>query len=148
MSPELLSKTLAILARHNNMTIATLRPDGYPQATTVGYVSDGLIIYFGCGVHSQKAQNIARDDRVSAAIDEDHANWAEIDGLSLAGRAARVTDPSELAKANTLFTAKFPQVSSFPVDMRLAMDIFRVTPSVISVLDYTKGFGHSDLVAD
>jgi len=24
--------------------------------------------------------------------------------------------------------------------------IFRVTPSVISVLDYTKGFGHSDLV--
>jgi hypothetical protein len=31
--------------------------------------------------------------------------------------------------------------------MRLAMDIFRVTPSVISVLDYTKGFGHSDLVA-
>jgi hypothetical protein len=24
--------------------------------------------------------------------------------------------------------------------------IFRVTPKVISVLDYTKGFGHTDLV--
>ena len=26
------------------------------------------------------------------------------------------------------------------------MDLYRVTPSVISVLDYTKGFGHTDLV--
>lgn len=146
MSPELRSKILDILARHHNLTIATLRPDGYPQATTVGYASDGLTIYFGCGVHSQKAQNITRDDRVSAAIDEDHANWLEIEGLSIAGRAARVTDPQELEKANSLFTAKFPQVSAFSADMRTAMDIFRVTPSVISVLDYTKGFGHTDLV--
>ena len=27
------------------MTIATLRPDGWPQATTVGYVSEGLTLY-------------------------------------------------------------------------------------------------------
>jgi hypothetical protein len=26
------------------------------------------------------------------------------------------------------------------------VQIFRVTPIVISVLDYTKGFGHTDLV--
>jgi len=25
------------------MTIATLRPDGWPQATTVGYVNEGTI---------------------------------------------------------------------------------------------------------
>jgi len=30
-----------------------------------------------------------------------------------------------------------------PSDIR----IFRVTPKVISVLDYAKGFGHTDLVA-
>ncbi len=147
MSPELRSKILDILARHNNMTIATLRPDGYPQATTVGYASDGLIIYFGCGVHSQKAHNIARDDRVSAAIDEDHANWAEIDGLSLAGRAARVTDATELARVGGLFLAKFPQVAAFSPEDRANTVIIRITPTVISVLDYTKGFGHSDLVA-
>ncbi len=79
MSPLLREKIVGILARHNNLTLATLRPDGYPQATTVGYASDGIIIYFGCGTGSQKAANIARDGRVSAAIDTDHANWNEIE---------------------------------------------------------------------
>ncbi|MER8957242.1 pyridoxamine 5'-phosphate oxidase family protein [Mesorhizobium sp. M0833] len=46
------------------MTIATLRPDGWPQATTVGYVNEGLTLYFLCGLDSQKAENLARDDRV------------------------------------------------------------------------------------
>jgi hypothetical protein len=144
--PELHDKILAILGRHNNMTIATLRPDGYPQATTVGYASDGLTLYFGCGADSQKAHNLARDHRVSAAIDEDHRNWREIEGLSLAGIADPVTDTAELAKVEQLFVAKFPQVAAFSTEDRATTRIFRVTPSVISVLDYTKGFGHSDLV--
>jgi PPOX class probable F420-dependent enzyme len=144
--PELRRKILDILARHNNVTIATLRPDGYPQATTVGYASDGLTIYFGCAPQSQKAQNLARDPRVSAAIDEDHQNWNEIEGLSLAGTARHVTDVAELAKVESLFAAKFPQMGAFSAEDVARLIVFRVTPSVISVLDYSKGFGHSDLV--
>ena len=59
---------VAILARANDMTIATMRPDGYPQATTVSYVNDGMNIYFGTGVDSQKARNIAGCDKVSLTI--------------------------------------------------------------------------------
>ena len=66
------------------MTIATLRPDGWPQATTVGYASDGLTLYFLCGPDSQKARNLARDDRVSLAIDDDTEPVMEITGLSMA----------------------------------------------------------------
>ncbi|CAN1722838.1 Pyridoxamine 5'-phosphate oxidase [Hyphomicrobium sp. 1Nfss2.1] len=146
MPPQLREKILGILARHNNITLATLRPDGYPQATTVGYASDGLIIYFGCGIGSQKAANIARDERVSAAIDADHANWNEIEGISLGGTAARVTDSRELAKVHSLFLAKFPQLAGMSADDQANTVIFRVTPSVISVLDYSKGFGHHELV--
>ena len=53
------------------VTIATLRPDGWPQATTVGYVSEGLVLYFLCGRQSQKAVNIAADNRISLVIDHD-----------------------------------------------------------------------------
>jgi hypothetical protein len=42
--------------------------DGYPQATTVSYVSDGLTIYFGCGEASQKARNLARNTKVSLTV--------------------------------------------------------------------------------
>jgi hypothetical protein len=45
------------------MTVATLRPEGWPQATTVGYVSEGLSLWFHCGLGNQKAANLARDDR-------------------------------------------------------------------------------------
>ena len=37
MDEEIRKKILALLEQHRIMTIATLRPDGWPQATTVGY---------------------------------------------------------------------------------------------------------------
>ena len=40
------SKILEILQRHHAMTLATIRPDGYPQATTVNYVHDDLTLFF------------------------------------------------------------------------------------------------------
>ena len=87
-------KILKLLDEHRNMTIATLRPDGWPQATTVGYASDGLTLYFLCGPDSQKARNLARDDRVSLAIDDDTEPVMEITGLSMAAHACRVVDPA------------------------------------------------------
>ena len=45
---------LDLLHRHNVLTLATVREDGWPQATTVGYVHDGLTLYVGCGADSQK----------------------------------------------------------------------------------------------
>jgi nitroimidazol reductase NimA-like FMN-containing flavoprotein (pyridoxamine 5'-phosphate oxidase superfamily) len=71
MDEETRKKILTLLDEHRIMTIATIRPDGWPQATTVGYVNEGLTLYFLCGLDSQKAANLARDDRVSLTIDHD-----------------------------------------------------------------------------
>ena len=38
MDEKIRKKILTLLDEHRIMTIATLRPDGWPQATTVGYV--------------------------------------------------------------------------------------------------------------
>ena len=46
MDEEIRRKVLTLLDQHRIMTIATLRPDGWPQATTVGYVNDGLTLDF------------------------------------------------------------------------------------------------------
>jgi nitroimidazol reductase NimA-like FMN-containing flavoprotein (pyridoxamine 5'-phosphate oxidase superfamily) len=148
MDQEIRQKILALLDQHRIMTIATLRPDGWPQATTVGYASEGLTLYFLCGLNSQKAVNLAHDDRVSLTIDHDTAQVMEIAGLSMAARAQRVTDAAEAEKVLRLLVQKYPQQQSFPLPMPKAEDvsIFRVTPIVISVLDYSKGFAHTDLV--
>jgi len=148
MNEEIRRKILTLLDQHRIMTIATLRPDGWPQATTVGYANEGLTLYFLCGPDSQKAANLARDDRVSVTIDHDTPQVMEITGLSMAARAQVVTDPSEAQKVLRLLMLKYPQQASIPLPMPAAADvrIFRVTPMVISVLDYSKGFAHTDLV--
>ncbi|TIO07632.1 pyridoxamine 5'-phosphate oxidase family protein [Mesorhizobium sp.] len=149
MDEELRKKILTLLDQHRIMTIATLRPDGWPQATTVGYVNEGLTLYFLCGLDSQKAANLARDDRVSVTIDHDTPDLMAITGLSMAAHAKEVADPAEAAKILRMLPLKYPeQVAPLPVPMPTPEDvrIFRVTPTVISVLDYSKGFGHTDLV--
>lgn len=148
MNDEIRQKVLALLDQHRIMTIATLRPDGWPQATTVGYANEGLTIYFLCGLDSQKAANLARDDRVSLTIDHDTAQMMEITGLSMAAHAQAVTDPAEGEKVLRLLVQKYPEQTSIPFPMPKPEDvcIFRLTPVVISVLDYSKGFAHTDLV--
>src|SRR5204863_9333674 len=98
MDEEIRKKILELLDAHRIMTLATLRSDGWPQATTVGYVNEGLTLYFLCGLESQKAANLARDDRVSLTIDHDTPDIMTITGLSMAGRATAVTDRAEAAE--------------------------------------------------
>ena len=143
MEEELKNKILTLLDQHRIMTIATLRPDGWPQATTVGYANEGLTIYFICGSDSQKAANLARDDRVSLTIDHDTPQVIEITGLSMAAHARPVVKAVEASKALHMLRLRYPEL---PVPMPEDVRIFRVTPTVISVLDYSKGFGHTDLV--
>jgi len=149
MDEEIRQKILTLLDQHRIMTIATLRPDGWPQATTVGYANEGLTLYFLCGLDSQKAANLARDDRISLTIDHDTPQVMEITGLSMAARAQVVVDPTEGEKALRMLMLKYPQQQGpLPLPMPTPADvrIFRVTPTVISVLDYSKGFAHTDLV--
>ena len=124
-----------------------MRDDGYPQATTVSYASDGLTIYFGTTSDSQKARNIASNNKVSLTIDRPYASWDEIEGVSISGTATPVTDPAEQDKVGALLTKKFPQITDYlpphmPPD---ALVIFRIEPRFISLLDYRKGFGHTTL---
>lgn len=149
MDEELRKKILSLLDEHRIMTLATLRADGWPQATTVGYANEGLTLYFLCGLESQKAQNLARDNRVSLTIDHDTPDIMAITGLSMAAHAFAVTDRAEAEKVLRMLPLKYPeQTEPLPLAMPKPEEvrIFRVTPKVISVLDYSKGFGHTDLV--
>jgi nitroimidazol reductase NimA-like FMN-containing flavoprotein (pyridoxamine 5'-phosphate oxidase superfamily) len=145
---EVRQKILRLLDQHRIMTVATLRADGWPQATTVGYANDGLRLYFLCGLDSQKAMNLARDNRVSVTIDHDTPQVMDITGLSMAARAAAVVDAAEGEQAMRMLMAKYPQQNSLPFPMPKFSEvrIFRLTPTVISLLDYSKGFGHTELV--
>jgi len=77
------------LKKNRIMSLATVRADGYPQATTVTYANDGLTLYFCCYNKSQKVRNLRRSSKVSLTINKDTADWKKITGLSM-GAIAKV----------------------------------------------------------
>lgn len=139
-------QVIAIIDAVDDMSIATVRDDDYPQATIVSYVNDGPVIYFGTSPHSQKAKNIARNNRVSMTINRDYIDWNEIEGVSIGGRARKVDDVHEQEKVAELMLQKFPEVEQYVPEDPDELLIFRIDPEVASLLDYRKGFGHTELV--
>jgi hypothetical protein len=110
-------------------------------------VNDGLTIYFLCRPQSPKAANLAQDNRISLTIDHDVADPMAITGLSMAAQAQPATDPTEVEKTMNLPVTRYPEYMSLPMPKPEEFTIYRVLPKVISVLDYSKGIGHSDLVS-
>jgi nitroimidazol reductase NimA-like FMN-containing flavoprotein (pyridoxamine 5'-phosphate oxidase superfamily) len=146
MKHEFKRQIVDLLNEHRIMTVATNRPDGWPQATMVGYANDGLIMYCFIARDSQKYANIMRDPRVSLAIARDYPQPLQIKGLSMAARAVVVEDEGEREHAASILLRRYPEYKIMPPPDPAAVPMLRITPDIISVLDYSKGFGHSDLV--
>lgn len=140
------AKAIDFLSRRRIMSIATLRPDGWPQNTIVGYANDDLLLYFVISRQSQKFANILRDDRVSIAIGEAFNDPHEVAGLSLAAHASEVTDSAQREHAFQLLWSRHPEYSSFQKPESNKAALMRAYPELISIIDYAEAFGHADIV--
>jgi general stress protein 26 len=161
MKAKIKGFVVRLLKEHRVMTIATNRPDGWPQATMVGYVNEGLTLYCFVARDSQKHLNILSDPRVSIAIGSDAQRPLDIKGLSLAGKGQVVEDRAEWNRITALRLKRYPEYGALPPPVfsgdtlaRIAPQpsttqvvLLRIEPQVVSVLDYSQGFGRSDLIA-
>jgi pyridoxine/pyridoxamine 5'-phosphate oxidase len=134
---------LHILQNASHMTLATVRADGFPQATAVSFVNEELSVCFGCRNESQKAANIARNPKVSASITLPFAAWEQIKGLSLGGTAKRIDASGDIERVSRLLLAKSPQSVEFAGYAIVGVTFFRIIPRIITLLDYSQGIGHS-----
>ena len=139
-------KAVEILDHYRLMTIATLRPDGWPQATMVSYANDGLLLYFIISRQSQKYANIDRDSRVSIVIGRDFEDPRQIKALSIAANASEVRDPVQREKAIGLVLQRHPALAKLGSPNLRHSAVMRAYCSIVTILDYSKGFGHADLL--
>ena len=135
---------IRLLDRYRVMTIATLRPDGWPQATMVGYANQGLRLYFVVSRRSQKLANISRDDRVSITIGQDTRDPWAIEGLSMSARAWELHDAAKRDRAYHLLLDRHPEFAALPKMDPDTAAVIEVAPEHITILNYSKGFGHAD----
>ena len=146
LSRETRTIALRILGAQRLMSLATNRADGWPQATTVAYVNDELIVYCFVSRMSQKFINVRRDNRVSVSIAGDFRTPESIEGLSFAALAEIVEDKSEYLRISQLFKTRCPEYGSWPNPNPSLAPLLRLVPVVMSIIDYSRTFGHSELV--
>lgn len=146
MTPATKRFILGQLKAHHNMSLATVRPDGYPQATTVAYANDGLTLYFACDRNSQKVRNLRHSPKVSLTINKDWAGWKKIQGLSIGATAKILERPADSRRALALLSLKFKDMKGLSAEDLAATAFVRVQPKVVSMLDYRRGFGWTKLV--
>ena len=136
-----------ILESRQTMAISTLRPDGWPQTTIVGYVNEGLTLYFLVFRTSQKLANIRRDKRISIAIGGEPIDPDRLTAVYAAAHASEVTDPKERARAWSLLQSRHPNLIDFELPERTQAAMIKATCQFVSVLDYRQGAGHVDEIS-
>jgi hypothetical protein len=65
----------------------------------------------------------------------------------MAAHAQILDDPAAIAKAGACLLRRFPKALEWAgPNMAFEVAFLKITPQVISVLDYSQGFGHTELV--
>jgi len=141
------ASALSVLNLHGTMALATARPDGWPQATVVCYVNDGLAIYFLISRTSQKFANIARDARVSIAIGGEAGAPTAITGLSLAAEVSELRDEPYRSEVLAKLSARHPDYFDPATFDMGGSALMRALPCIMSVVDFSRGLGHAEALS-
>ena len=152
LNDELRKTILGMYKRESEISLATIRADGWPQANVVDIWNLGLMLYFQSYEGSSKVQNIERDSRVSLTLTPSFKDFGEMKGLTMAARAEKVTDKSEIGDLYHQFLKRLPHMKQFAEyegDTAYpgpGMVVYRLRPEMGCVIDFTKGYGNWDYV--
>lgn len=133
-----------ILNAHRIMSISTVRPDGWPQTTVVGYVNDGFEIFFMIFRSSQKFANIQRDDRISIAVAAEPADLSDLKAVYAGAHASEITDPKQREQAWRLIMQRHSNLAGFQLPDADQAAFMQATCKYVSMLDFSQGLGHRE----
>lgn len=153
LSGELRALILDMFVRQSEISLATVRADGWPQANVVDIWNLGLTLYFQTHEAASKTQNIERDARVSLTLTPPfNRDFGKMQGITMAARAEKVTCKAEIGDLYHQFLTRLPHMKQFaqyegdtayPGE---GMAVYRLRPEMGCVLDFTKAYGHWDYV--
>jgi PPOX class probable F420-dependent enzyme len=125
---KLTEQQVRILNGKNFATVATVMPDGSPEATLVWIETDGTYIYFNTAMHRLKARNLKRDPRVSIVVYDCNEPYSDV--LAIRGRVEMILEGANehIDKLSHMYEGK--AFAFRPTETRV---IVKVTPERIHV---------------
>ena len=138
------NSAIQIMDSHRIMAMATVRTDGWPQVTIVGYANVGLLIYFMIYRSSQKFANIQHDDRIAIAVGEEPQNVSSLQAVYSSAHAVEVTDRNVREVAWRLLRERHPNLEQYALEDQSEAVLMQARCEHVSVLDYTLGWNASE----
>jgi nitroimidazol reductase NimA-like FMN-containing flavoprotein (pyridoxamine 5'-phosphate oxidase superfamily) len=135
---------ISILNGHRIMAVSTVRPDGWPQTTFVGYANEGFDLFFLILRSSQKFANIALDNRVAIAVGEEPGNLDDLQAVYASAHARELTGAEQREHAWRLLTRRHPNLKGFELPDPGEAAMMHARCEHVSVLDFLQGFGHRE----
>lgn len=132
---------VALLDAERLLSLAVNRSDGWPQATTVGYVNEGLNLYIVVARTSQKLANMNADPRVSVVI-RSEARQGDAVGVSMAARATEITDPVLIERLDRSVRERYPDMHVFGPGTD-SVAVVHLRPEFISPVSVIAGRSHA-----
>ena len=129
---------ITILDRHRTMAVSTVRPDGWPQTTVVGYANDGITLYFLIYRSSQKLANIENDDRISIAVGGEPRGSDAVEAVYACAHAIQVIEPGERLQGWLLLQQRHPNLVNFDLPDRSQAAMIRAQLDHLTVFDLRK----------
>jgi uncharacterized protein YhbP (UPF0306 family) len=149
MDDALAERVAAFLDAHHVMSLATLGPHG-PHAASLFYARDGLALLWVSDGASRHSVELEADGRAAATIAHDYSDYAMIRGVQAGGRARRLADDVERARARKILEARFPFLKKLADagvrDSYARAHIYRLDVDRFVLIDNSRGFGHKDVL--
>ncbi len=87
--PALTPEQVRLLNAPHFATVATVMPDGSPEATVIWIESDSEHVYFNTAMHRLKARNLQRNPHVAVTVFNPDDPYQ---GVAVRGRAELITE--------------------------------------------------------
>ncbi len=146
MTGEVKREIIDYMKKTRFCSLATVgRRSKEPRATIIYYENSELDIYFNTGKATQKALNIMANPAVAITIhhnDPSAKELADTRGILYIGRAS-VIEEKDFNKVPNGVLKLYDMVNNFYPGASM---IFKATPRKIHFIDYSKGFGHRDVL--
>lgn len=138
MHSRAVSAVADLLGRERLLTLACIRPDHWPQATTLGYLSEGLNLYIRVARASHTFTNLLGDDRASIAVRTTGGGYGEGVGVTMTGRFHPVEDASEIGRLEAEMTRRYPDIHLYCPSGQPSV-VLKFTPHLITAVGIADG---------
>lgn len=149
MSGDLAERIARLLDENHVMTLATSGVDG-AHAASLFYARDGLSLIWVSESRTRHSSELDVDRRVAATVAPDTSDHRAICGIQVHGKAECIIDGAERRRLLAVLEARYPflaQLESAPAKMSDALakvNIYRLQPARIVLIDNRPGFGHKE----